>query len=847
MSSASGQPGTAADIRIRGITSINADRPPLFVVDGMIGGNFVPNDVESISVLKDAGAIGLYGASGSAGVIIVTTKQGSEEKPTVSFGTRIGTKEAVTGNFRMMNGAELYKAQEAMWGDNLVSFLSNRPEGLEDITYDWLDAGFDRAMIANYNLAIRGKTPKMAYGFSVDYFDEGGTFINTNFKRLNLNANLKFNVNKKFSFHTDINAQYSRDNVNYFSWFEDVFWNMPWDVPTNNEGQLYGPKYVTNPQNDWYGQFRRSFLYSAEYNELGSEGLSTVWSNRLRYNLTSHLSLEARTRMSSYNSQYSEYYAPNTDEGLANSGFVGVNDIQGWGILSTHFLRYTQDFGPHGISAFIAHEGGYNQDEFLNFAGQNLSSSTIKVPAGASTILIPGGGAGYGISYSGISYISELSYNYSSKYFATAYFRRDGSSLFAERNRYGNFYGGSLGWLVSEESFLKNSNIFNLLKLRASYGLTGNSNIPPFLNLATYNITLQYNGQPAGEPNNPANPFLGWETTKMVNAGVDLEIFKSGLQLSVDLYQKSVEGMLLNNPLPFSSGYQSKTENIGDMRNRGVEAALLFTKQFGKFTYSGNINFAYNNNEITKITDVIDQQTIQAGAIQQINVVGKEAFQWYMPKWVGVNPDNGAPQWEKIEYDDQGNETNRSITSAYSDATFQAVGSALPKITGGISNSISYGNLGLSFLFTFQQGNDIYHYTREFVDSDGANTGINLMVLQDGWSRWENPGDVATHPVLNRGGSMSAHQTSSRYIEDGSFIRLRNVSLSYSLPKSWISSVGMSNATIGLNADNLWTGTRFSGMDPDVGLSVGAFTLPGLSYLKYPISRQYAISLNVDF
>ncbi len=844
VSSASGAPGNQADIRIRGITSINADQPPLFVVDGMIGGTFVPNDVETLTVLKDAAAIGLYGSAGSAGVIIVNTKQGTTEKPVISFSSSVGIKEAVTGNFNMMNGEELYAAQEAMWGpSNLVSFLSNRPEDLEDLNFDWLDAGFEQAMLQNYNLSIRGKSNDVSYGLSADYFDEEGTFINTDFQRLNLRGNLKFKVSEKFSFHTDINAQFSQNSSEYFSWFEDVFWNMPWDNPYGTDGELLGPQYVTNPANDWIGQFRRSFLFSAQFNEIGSTGNSVVWSNRAKYDFTDWLSIESRARLNTFNSEFKEYYAPSTDEGLATSGYVGVSNSGGWGVAATTFLRFNKSFGPHDLGAFIAHEGGYSESNFLNFRGQNLSSATINVPSGASVI----DGDGSDISFKGISFISEVNYSFESKYFATAYFRRDGSSLFAENNRFGNFYGGSVGWLVSEESFLEDNNAVDLLKLRLSYGLTGNSNIPPFLNLATYDITRQYNGQPAGEPNNPANPSLGWETTKMGNLGVDLDLYKNTVALSIDLYQKSVEGMLLNNPLPFSSGYQSRTENIGDMRNRGIEVALTVAKKYRKFGFSSNFNFAYNKNEITKITDVLDQQTLQAGAIQQINVVGKEAFQWYMPKWLGVSPDDGSPIWEKIIYDDSGIEIDRMPTGDYSEATFQPNGSAIPTVTGGFNNSFTYGDFGLSFLFTFQMGNEIYHYTREFVDSDGANVGINLMRLEEGWNRWENPGDIATHPVLNRGGSNGAHQTSSRYIENGDYLRLRNVSFSYSLPKGLLSKMKLGSAAISLTADNLRTWTGFSGMDPDIGLSVQAFALPGLSYLKYPINRQYTVRLQLEF
>lgn len=844
VSSSTGAPGAAADIRIRGITSINADKPPLFVVDGMIGGSFVPNDVESLTVLKDAAAIGLFGSAGAAGVIIVTTKQGTSEVPTIEFSSTVGVKEAVTGNFSMMDASTLYEAQRQMWGaQNSFSFLSNRPNELLDRNFDWMDAGFGRGLLQNYNLAIRGKTEKVAYSLSGDYFTEEGTFINTDFQRANLRGNLKFQISDKLSFQTDVNAQTSRNNFNYFSWFEDVFWNMPWDNPYAADGSVLGPTYVTDPSNEWYGQFKRSFLYSTQFNELSYSDNSLVWSNQFKYNINDWLTLESRARLSNYNGSTKEYYAPNTDEGLAVNGIVNVSDSKSWGVAATTFLRASKSFGDHELSGFIAYEGGYSEESTLGLNGQNLASQTIQVPAGASVF----DGSGADITFKGYSYISELGYSYANKYFATGYFRRDGSSLFPENKRFGNFGGGSIGWLISEEPFMANSKNIDLLKLRLSYGVTGNSNVPPFAHIAGINITRQYNNAPGGEPSSPGNPFLGWESTQMANAGLDINMFKNSLVLSVDVYQKTVKGMLLRNPLPFSSGFQSRTENIGDMKNVGIEAAISYSKTFGKIGLRSSLNFAFNKNEITKITDILDEQTVTAGAIQQINVVGSEAFQWYMPKWLGVNPADGTPLWEVINYDDAGNETSRSSTGVYGEATFQPMGSAIPEITGGFNNTISYGNLGLSFLFTFQTGNDIYHYTREFVDSDGASVGINLMNLHDGWNRWENPGDIATHPVLNRGGTNGANNTSSRYIEKGDYIRLRNVTLSYSLPTSWLSKLNIGSANLSLSADNMFTFTDFSGMDPDVGLNVEAFSLPGLSYLKYPISKQVSLGLRVQF
>lgn len=841
VSSSTGAPGAASDVRIRGLTSININQPPLYVVDGIIGGNYVPNDVETLTVLKDAAAIGLYGAAGAAGVIIITTKSGSG-KPSLSFSSSYGVKDAIMGNFEMMNGQELYDAQRQMWGEaNTVSFLNNRPEYLEDRNYDWLDAGFDRAIIQNYNLAASGGKDGIQYGLSVDFFSEEGTFIETNFDRLNINGNIGFDITDKLRVQSSVNVQWSNSTSNHYSWFEDSFWNMPWDNPTGDDGSLLGPEYVTNTNNEWYGQFRRSFLYSAESDQIKFMDNNSIWSTTLTYDLTDWLSLETRTRVSQYSNTSSEYYSPLTDFGLALNGTVSQSRFESQGISSTHFLRFSKTFGKHDFGGFVAHEGGVSRDTDLSFSGQNLSSLTVTVPSGASAGFNGSGNRDYD---RGISFISEFTYGYNSKYFVTGYFRRDGSSRFAKNKQFGNFPGGSVAWLVSEEDFLSGVSFIDLLKLRLSYGSLGNSALPRYLSLPTYNITRQYNNQPGGEPDNPQNENLGWETTNILNAGLDFSLL-NGLVMNVDVYNKVVTGMLLENPLPFSNGYENRWENIADMTNQGIELSLTYNRSFGEFNYSGNFNIAFNRNEITKISDAIDQQLQTSGSLLQINEEGSEAFVWYMPKWLGVDTETGEPIYEVLTPNPDGT-MERSVTNVFSEASDQPIESALPTYSGGTRQSIGYKGITLSALFTFQGGNHIYHQTRAFVDTDGASTGINQMRLHDGWSRWEEPGDVATHPQLQRGGNNGAHQTSSRYVEKGDFIRLRNVSLSYNIPKNLLDYVGLKAATLSLRADNLATWTDFSGMDPEVGLNGGAFALPGVSSLKYPISRQFVVGLNVN-
>jgi len=847
VNNASGQPGERAQIRLRGITSVSVDRAPLFVVDGMIGGNFVPSDVASVTVLKDAAAIGLYGSLGAAGVIIVTTKTATSNETEFSFSANMGLKEISTGNFRMENGADLYEIQRTMWGDDVIGFLKNRPEELQDQNFDWLDAGFKSAMVKNYNFSVRGKSKHLAYGFNTDYYDEEGTFVNTDFKRLNIKLKAALNNVKKFSIGTDVNIQFTKDKSGFFSWFEDAYYSMPWDSPYDSNGKT---KFVSSSEFDgkWYGQFRRNFLNSTGKNEVGSGGFDVAWSMRAKYELTNWLSIENRTRLTYNNARFSEFYSAHTSEGSAKNGIVNAFQQDGWGVLSTSFFRLSKSFGKHELGGFIAHEGSTNFFQTLGATTENLSPS-IKVPDGSSVSTA----SGFNLRGKGISFIGEATYGYDGKYFGTLVYRIDGSSGFAPDVRYAKFPAASFAWLISNEAFMENSSAIDILKLRLSYGLVGNdgqssSGGPGALAyLPTYKLNRQYNGQPAGDPDNPENSKLGWETSTIANLGLDISLFKGDLELNVDVYQKSVDQMLFFNPLALSQGYEAKWENIGAMRNRGIEVVLNYHKKFGAFNYAANFNISRNSNEITHITDITDEQFLASNSVRQINKVGLPAFMWYMPKWLGVDPATGGPIWEKLTYDTDGNIIDRTPTSIYDEATFQPNESAIPTISGGFSNSLSFKGFTFSFLLTYQMGNYIYHRTREFIDSDGANTGINFMKLQDGWSRWQKPGDIATHPIVTRGDTDGSHFTSTRYMEKGDYLRVRNISLSYNLPKSVLDWAGFSGATISFGVDNLTTFTAFSGLDPDVNMTAGAFELPGLSDLKYPISKQYKVGINVNF
>jgi TonB-linked SusC/RagA family outer membrane protein len=401
-------------------------------------------------------------------------------------------------------------------------------------------------------------------------------------------------------------------------------------------------------------------------------------------------------------------------------------------------------------------------------------------------------------------------------------------------NRYGNFYSVGGSWLLSNESFMDDMDAVDLLRVRASYGTTGNAGIGNYEHYGLYAYTVQYAGNPGAIPSRTPNPELTWEIARQANFGIDLELFER-VDFSTDIYQQTNEDLLLAVVLPATAGFASRTENVGTVRNRGVEFEVSTRNMVGtNFSWSTDFNISFNRNRVMELHDGED---ILAG--NQRIMEGYDKNTWYMRKWAGVDPETGDPLWEVLERDDDGNVISSDVTSNYNEATQQAVGTASPDFTGGIRNRLSYGGVSLSAFFTFVSGNEIYHSARQLFDSDGGYPGYNQMVLHDGWTRWEQPGDEATHPRAVYGGNQNSNSPSSRYLEDGSYLRLQNVTISYDLQPDLLNQIGLRSLRFYASGDNLLTLTNFSGMDPEVEIeSATAGT-------KYPISRKLLFGIEI--
>lgn len=840
VTNATGQPGSRSEIRIRGTGSITAQADPLYVVDGIIGGDFNPNDVETLTVLKDAGATALYGSAASGGVIVITTKQPKGIQPTrVDFNANVGLKYVTQGRLEMMDGRELYKTHRAMMSSSL--FEAERPNILAKRNFNWMDAAFKQGILQDYYLSVSGKGEKVGYYLSANYYDEEGTLINTGFKRLNTRGNFNIRLAKKLTLNTRLSVSNAKTDTYHYTTLEDGYKNLPWDYPYDVYGDYVKINSDRRPDGSrWYSQDKRNFLHSEQYNSFTSKANQFTADVQLIYNVTNWLTLESANRAGFGNDKYTEFIDPRSYSPEWKNGYLGVSNSDYNSVGSTNMIKSNKTFGNHSLDGFVGIEFGQSSYNMVKTSGTNLPVG-IKAPS-ATTPLRPE--SNY-VPTKSLSFFGQAQYSYKSKLFATVSVRRDGSSQFGPDNRWGTFPAASASWLVNKENFMSEVKFVNFLKVRASYGVTGNSNIAPFKYLSIYSFNVQYNNQVGAIPVNLSNPELGWESAYMTNVGVDLGLFKR-IDLNIDLYNIDNKDLLLNVPESPSNGFEYQLKNIGSVRNQGIEIQLSTRNLIGAFKWETNFNIAFNKNKVTKLPDNIPF-TQKVNDIQQIVKTGNDIYTWFLPRWLGVNPKNGDPMWEQIVRDSDGNIIERKATSVYSEAEPQEVGKATPKFTGGFNNTFSYKMFTLNVNCNFVVGNKIYNLTREIFDADGAYLGYNMMKLQDGWTRWTQEGDQATHPKLVMNGNKHSNKTSSRYLEDGDFFRITNIRLACELPSKWLNRFNIRRTKIFASADNLLTITKFSGMDPEVSLKSGAYTLAGLYSFQYPNSRRYMFGIEFNF
>ena len=833
---ASGQPGDGAKIRIRGTGSITAGASPLYVVDGVAGGSFNPNDVETLTVLKDASATALYGAAAAGGVIVVTTKQAKGDKTTVTLKATAGIKKALSGRFSPMNSQELYDLQSKIYSKTL--FKIQRPETLLEQDFDWMGESFNLGVVQDYYASASGKAGRVNWFASLSHYDEDGTLVNTNHKRNSARINLSAPLGNKVNMAIRVN--YDRARSQYTSSYvtlECAYRALPWDNPyvfDADGNQTNEPLYIDSAvrgdgraDQTWYSHDKYNYLHNELYNYNVSESEDIMADIQLNWNITDWLMFTTTNRFNSSNWFNESYIDPRTKLPSVANGEIYNGFGSGWGFGTTNLLKATKDFGDHSVNGVVGIEYGEG-------FSRSTSASGTDMPAGQASLsnAVMQSVGGYNYKSRSWAWLAQAQYSYKGRYIVTGSIRYDETSRFAPQARGGYFPGVSAAWLINKENWMQDVSAISLLKIRAGYGKTGNDSIENFLWQDIYSLSAQYQGIVAAVLQRQKNPNLGWEEAYMTSVGLEASFFNR-LNVTLDLYNIDNKNLLLAVPLAPSTGFFEFMDNVGTVNNKGVEIAIdgdIFSTR--DFSWNLGFNLGFNKNTVVLLPNGEFRQGLQ------IVREGQDIFTWNMPKWAGVDPETGSPTWEKIEEDG-----TVTLTKTYAEATYQNVGKSSPLFQGGVSTYLRWKGLSLNATGAFVYGNKIYNSARVSMDSDGAYTDYNMMSHDNGlgWTRWEKPGDIATHPQPKMNGNNDAHSTSSRYLEDGSFFRLKNVTLAYDFPQAWMKKARIQGLKVYVSGDNLATFSKFSGMDPEIDTEYGTYDT------NYPVPMTVVGGIQITF
>lgn len=824
VSVSSGKPGGTGRIRIRGKGSLGSSLDPIWVVDGVIYNEdprLSPNEIDNLSVLKDASSTALYGSRASNGVIVITTKKGSKDRQKFRVNIQQGLSDLSWGNLEMMNAQQLYDYQSVF---NSSSWFT--PDLLKHDT-DWMDLATQTGLYTNASVSYQGGNEKVDSYLLLDYYRETGAVKEMNYNRYTIRNNNDYKIHEKFKAFTKLQGQYVHTKDQTASLYDSYLY-LPWDYPYNEDGTVR-----TGKEQDWYGRDKNNYLerqyknFSAYENFYVSATAGFVWT------LLDGLTFESNNNVNYKIARDESYVDPNTIGGQAKSGTISNTNAITANYFTNQMLRYKTNInGKHDIQALVAYEYSRRFYEVTSATAKGIISGKEVISGTTGMDAMSGTKQAFNIQ----SVLSNVNYSFDGRYMLQASYRLDGSSKFGKDNQYGSFYTFSGAWNFNREKFMQPlSDILTAGKLRASWGVVGNMPDGYYNHLSLYTASM-YNEEPASFPNQLGNKDLSWEKNQTLNVGVDLSFFNR-VNLSLDYYNKYTSDLLYYVKFSAITGYGGQWQNIGAVRNKGFElnldANLLSLKDW---QWDFSFNLAHNKNKIEELY----------GGAPQISGLrrfeeGRDMDDLYMAEWAGVDPETGSPQWYTTDEDGK-----RVLTNSYSEATGAKtyVGSAAPKVTGGFNTMLTWKDLSFSASFAYSMGAKLYASGRELLDSDGAYDTYNQMVLKDGWVRWEKPGDIATHPKAISGGNANAHKTSSRYLEDADYLTLKNITLAYRLPKNFLSKLGLEDVTLSFSADNLFTITPYSQVDPATasyeGNGAGSSTV-------YPTVRKYVFGLSVGF
>jgi len=899
VSSGEGQPGEeGTNIVIRGGNSLTQDNSPLYIIDGFPtedsdNGAINPDDIESITVLKDASATAIYGSRGANGVIIIETKKGKAGKTVISYNGSVGIQE-VTKRMELMSPYEFVRYHMELNPSSESRYLDADAgitlESYRDIKgIDWQDRILQTGSTQDHNLSMRGGNNQTRFSISGSIFNRDGVIINSGQKRYQGRVNIDHTVNKKLK--TGINLNYS-NNASYGSlvssggsasssylysvWgYRPITSNVFDEDDEENqdlEEEIIDDEDVVNPSTDT----RINPILSAK-NELRRKLSNSGSANAyITYAITPELSLKVSgglnlslQRSDSFHNSESARGTPRLPRNIRGvNGSVGYRESTSW--LNENTLTWKKDFNKNNKLDVLV---GFTAQEYTTKGygyGSQLISNEVLGMSGLDT------GTPYSISAneSGnrlVSFLGRANYNFRSKYLFTASLRYDASSKFPVDNNGAFFPSGAFAWKMKNEPFMKNLRFISDAKLRMSYGLTGNNRVSDFASLPSltqpFSAYYSFNGatpSPGITPSNMGNSNLLWETTAQADLGYDISFFKNRLELTVDVYRKTTTDLLLNANVPYATGYSNVYQNIGKIQNQGLEISLN-TVNFNtrKFKWQSSFNISFNENKILELEDngnnrlaTMRWENAYNSVPLYIAEVGGPAAMFYGYVWDGLYQledfnENGVLKNE-IAYHGTKRESIFPGEIKYRDLNGNGVidpgdqtvlGRTLPIHFGGFSNNFTYKGFNLNVFFQWRYGNKIYNANRIVFEGNAGNSG-SLNQFASYIDRW-SPENTGSSNFVVRGRGPAAYY-SSKHLEDGSFLRLKTIQLSYDIPKTFINRIGMSRLNVYTSAQNLITWHNYSGMDPEVAVRNTTLT-PGFDFSAYPRARTIVFGLRADF
>jgi TonB-linked SusC/RagA family outer membrane protein len=862
----SGVPGAGITFRVRGNNSINASVDPLYVIDGVfvstteplqtgIGGqeqsnplaDINPSDIESIQILKDANATAIYGSLGANGVILVTTKRGRlASKAKVTFNTYHGWSNAIK-KFLVVNGPQTgILTNESTVntaidnGQNPAAVVLPFPNPDTLHTYDRISTLFRTAATSDYEANIQGGTDKSTFYAGLGYLKQESVVRPSNYERYTVRFNNDNYISRLLKVGTSINIARSYRNLSSNDNNPQGVINSALFTRTNLP--------IYNPDGTYarYGSFDNpvALIKNLNNNAVGWRTIGNIYGE-----LSFLPELKLRSSVSIDNNDEYENNYNNTliSAGIATNGQASSYETKNTVFINEQVLTYIKSFGvdrKHSVNALVGNTFQSVLSQFTSATGTNFAANSLQAISTAATTT----GSSSSSHANLVSFFGKASYTYDNKYTIDGSLRADGSSKFGTNRRWGYFPSGGLTWRAGQENFIRQLNFFDELKLRASIGLSGNQNgIGPYAAQGLWSgAGINYNNLAGTAPSQLANPNLTWETTRQTDLGLEFAILKNRLNIIADYYNKYTYDLLLNVPVPSRSGYTTFLQNYGAVRNRGFELAIQSVNiRTQDFRWTTDFNISWNTNRIVKLASDIAQGA--SGRNISILRQGYSVNSFWLYKQLYVDPQTGNAVYQDVD-------KSGTITAA----DRQIVGNALPKFTGGLTNDLSYRNFDLSFLFYFQQGNKIMNMNDFFLIHGGTQKNIGFVPRQ--LERWQKPGDKTDIPRLttyagnpsqndgaanNYGGNVAS--LSSRYLEDGSFIRLKTVSLGYNLPGGWVTRLRVSSARIYVMATNLWTRTKYPGVDPEVSSQSNNQNTAGYDWATVPQPRTIQAGLNVSF